>query len=276
MSSPKHIKTFLLIAYGFSFALWFIAWYVANRVGVDVLLNNEIYFWKGDSWVLGVSLLFSLATLGPLIGALAVRKESHITLGLRGFKNTLLVFGILLALQMLLTFGVRLFAPETFGASRVSFRALLFALLYFALTSGTEEFGWRGVLYPHVKEKTASLWDSAVVTGLIWGPWHTPFVLYLFVEAELPFIGIITSYVGFIMTIIFMSYLHGWVNVRGGSTLGNYLLHILHNWLPVLMLFVFAETALASIASIGAYLLTITVLERFFPSKRYFEGSLPS
>lgn len=89
----------------------------------------------------------------------------------------------------------------------------------------------------------------------------------------MPLIGIVLSYVGFIGTIILMSYLHGWVNVRGGSTFTNYLLHTLHNWLPIPMLFLFTENAFASLASIGGYLATIFVLQKWYPTDHYFTQS---
>ncbi|MEM7334385.1 MAG: CPBP family intramembrane glutamic endopeptidase [Chloroflexota bacterium] len=268
---PRHINTFLFISYGFSFVLWFGAWSFANRVGANILLNNEIYFWDGNPQVLIVSLLFSIATLGPFIGALFVRKQSNITLSTKGFNIALVVFGLLFGLHIVLMLGAWLFARDTFTTSNINLGAVLFALLYFALTSGTEEFGWRGVLYPHVKKHSKSLWDSAFVTGLIWGPWHTPFVLYLFVTAGMPIISIVLGYVGFIMTIVLQSYLHGFVNVRGGSTLANYLLHTLHNWFPILLIFIFQDTPIATVASIGGYVLTLFFLERFFSSEQFFE-----
>ena len=267
---PKHISIFLIISYSFSFILWFSGWLIADKSGLNILLNNEIYFWDGNPQILLVSLLFAVATLGPFIGALVVRKQSKITVNTQGFGLSLAVFALLFTIQALFMLGLWLFAGETFTATNMTFGGVLFALLYFALTSGTEEFGWRGVLYPHVRDHSKSLWDSAFVTGLVWGPWHTPFVLYLFVTAGLPIIGIVLSYAGFIMSIVLMSYLHGFVNVRGGSTLANYLLHTLHNWFPILLLFMFSDTALAALAAIGAYVATALILERFFPSQRFF------
>ncbi len=264
---PKHIKLYLVIAYSFSFLLWFLGWYLADLFGVDILLNNDIYFWDGGRDVLLVSLLFSIATLGPFIGALAVWKESDITLTTKGVRDALFVAGLLGGFFLLFNALGRFI--ET-GQSTHTIGSVLFALVYFALTSGTEEFGWRGVLYSHIKAKSESLWRSALYTGLIWGPWHTPFVLYLFSKQGMPLFGIITSYIGFIGTIILMSYLHGWVNVRGGSTFANYLLHTLHNWLPIPMLFLFTENALAPLASIIGYVATILVLQKWYPSDQYF------
>lgn len=271
-SFPRYVYKFLAIAYGFSFLVWFGAWYLADMFGVDVLINNDTYFWDGNWQVLLVSVLFAIATLGPFIGAMMVRKESDITLGPQGVDKAIFVAGLLFAMLALLSGIAWLFMRDTFEPSKYGIGALIFALVFFALTSGTEEFGWRGVLYPHIRDKSKSLWDSAFYTGLIWGPWHTPFVLYLFVKAGQPLIGIILSYLGFIMTIVLMSYLHGWINVRGASTFSNYLLHTLHNWLPILIIFIFGEAAgVAALVSIGGYLAVILILENFFSSKQYFD-----
>lgn len=268
---PQHVRTYLLIAFGFSFVLWFGAWLLASRLGVDVLLNNEIYFWDGNGQVLLVSLLFAIATLGPFIGAMVVRKQSHISLSAKGFKDVLLLFAFVLAVNAVATLAAWLFARDTFSSSDLGVGALIFALIYYVFTSGTEEYGWRGVLYPHIRDHAKSLWDSAFFTGLIWGVWHTPFVLYLFVQADVPLIGIVVNYAGFLMTIVLDAYLHGWINVRGGSTLANHLLHTLNNWMPVLLVFVFTVTPLAAPITIASTLLTVILLERFFPTKSYFQ-----
>ena len=272
-SLPQHVKRFLLIAYGFSFTLGFGAWYLADSFGVDILLNNDIYFWEGNPNVLLVSLLLTITTLGPFVASLFVWRQSEITLTTRGFNYALMIFLLLAASHVILNSAVWLFDSSSFTPSNLSFPAVIFALIYFGLTSGTEEFGWRGVLYPHIKAHTKSLWDSAFITGLIWGPWHAPFVLYLFVKAGMPVFSIILNFAGFIFSIVLMSYLHGWINLRGGSTLSNYLLHTLHNWYPVALILIFGNTAWATFTGIGAYLITMFVLEYFFSSEVYFPES---
>lgn len=264
---PSHIKKFLLIAYTFSSVLWLAGWAIADRLNVAVLINSDLYNWAGDNDVLLVSLLFAIATLGPFIGALVVRRESGWQVSADGVPNALFVGG-LFALATAIFALLTSFSAEN---ERVyGFGYVAFALLYFALTSSTEEFGWRGVLYPHIRKHSKSLWDSAFYTGLIWGPWHTAFVLYLFVNAGMPLIAIVLNYLGFIFTTVLMSYLHGWVAVRSQSVFANYLLHTLHNWIPILFIFLLGQSPLATIISIAAYLSVVFFLEKRHPSTQYF------
>lgn len=76
-----------------------------------------------------------------------------------------------------------------------------------------EEIGWRGYLYRELKHM--GFWKMTVVTGAIWGVWHTPLVLQGHNYPEYPVLGV------FLMTIwcILLSPVFSLVRMKSKSVL---------------------------------------------------------
>ncbi len=263
---PAYTKTFLLVSYTFSWVLWIVAIVVARANNVEFLVNENILQWSSNEIVLATSLLSSIATLGPLVGYLKVRSQlpKQAKLTKQSVIRTLQVFGLLALLSFWANWIGNSFLSV--GVSEAVF--LLGTVLYFLITSGTEEFGWRGVLYPHVVKYSKDLWTSSMYTAVFWAPWHLPIVLYIFmVQQNMDIVSSLFGLVGFFFSTVFMSYLHGWLWLRNKNFIPNVLLHCLHNAWPVFLYTLLTQDALGGFAILAGYLGTILFLEKFAPTK---------
>jgi len=87
---------------------------------------------------------------------------------------------------------------------------LLYALLTTPLTFG-EEWGWRGYLLPQLLP--LGQWPALLLSGAIWGLWHTPLILLGFDYPLHPVLGVLLiTLVG----VIFGTLL-GWTRLKTGS-----------------------------------------------------------
>jgi membrane protease YdiL (CAAX protease family) len=122
----------------------------------------------------------------------------------------------------------------------ITAQALFAGLTVNALAALGEEAGWRGYLYAVFE---GSFWRASLVTGLVWGLWHTPLVLLGH--------NAITSSVGVnlaltVLWCVLVAPLFTWVRARSGSTVAAAILHGTLNALAgVPLLFLRGGSALA-------------------------------
>jgi membrane protease YdiL (CAAX protease family) len=88
-----------------------------------------------------------------------------------------------------------------------------------------EEFGWRGFMVPRLIE--AEVPSPLVVSGVIWGVWHLPLILWgsLVLDGPAPWI----SSAIFMALAIALGYVLAWLRVETGRTRGPILLHVTWN-----------------------------------------------
>jgi membrane protease YdiL (CAAX protease family) len=82
-----------------------------------------------------------------------------------------------------------------------------------------EELGWRGFLQS--EWRALGFWKSSWLIGLIWGVWHTPFILHGYNYPGHPVAGV------FMMTLwtILFAPLIGYVRLRSGSVFAAAMMH---------------------------------------------------
>lgn len=263
---PKYIVYYLVIAYAFSFALWALAYIIIGDN--QILVNNDIFQWRAGNKVLIASIISSIATLGPMIGYLCVSntipKKYKKNLDFTGFDKTFLVFIIFALSSSLIASlgGIKI--------SKSAFSTILLGVIYFMLTSATEEFGWRGVLYPYIKSRSRNFMESVLAITPIWGFWHLPIVLIIFKNQGMSGYQMPMGFIFFLGSIFLMSYLHGWVSLRTKSIIPNVLLHGLHNWWPIITIAFFSDKY-SQISILGGYIITLLILEVFFKSNVHFK-----
>ena len=258
-------RRFYAIAFGWSWLIWIGAWIIGEQLEIGDTLFNEELVWQvifeGDvaGKVLLVSLLSLLAVFGPMIGGIISSRmdpavpDGHLRDCLRkrgiGSSNWSLVLGALgIVIVPPLLISVLAFDRTPDGPSigtLIPFLLVLF--LVQMITSGTEEFGWRGYLAEKML-RGRNFWDAGWSIGWVWAAWHYPVVVIMFIQAGMIPVQIIGSLAGFTMGIVAMSIFHAWFYQRTGSVFLNVVIHSLFNTLPftIVLLYEGSPAALLS------------------------------
>jgi membrane protease YdiL (CAAX protease family) len=127
------------------------------------------------------------------------------------------------------TLATKFHLAHSSPAQVVMFTMLAIGVLW-ELTGGLiaglgEELGWRGFLTPVVAERYG--WKIAsVLTGLIWGIWHWPVILWSTYHSAAP---IWFTLAFFTLMTVCLSFLFSWLRLRSNSVWPCALLHASHN-----------------------------------------------
>ena len=258
-------RRFYAIAFGWSWILWIGAWLLGEALNIGDTLFNEELVWQliferdVAAKVLLVSFLSLLAVFGPMIGGIiSCRMDPaipahHLRDSLRrrgiGSQNWALMLGALgivivpPLLISLLAFDKTPDGPSI--GSVVPFLLVLFVVQ--VVTSGTEEFGWRGYLAEKMLQGR-NFWDAGWSIGWVWAAWHYPVVVIMFLQAGMIHVQIIGSLAGFTMGIVAMSIFHAWFYQRTKSVFLSIVIHSLFNTLPftIVLLYEGSPAALLS------------------------------
>jgi len=140
-----------------------------------------------------------------------------------------------LALSILLPliYCVAIYVPVwMLGAGRFdgSVLARAYPLLPFALVQNVffalgEEIGWRGFLVPALYRVRGFGW-TGVASGVIWGVWHVPLIMFGGYSAGTPAWYAVTC---FMISVTAMSVAVAWLRLRSGSLWTAALYHGAHN-----------------------------------------------
>jgi len=122
-----------------------------------------------------------------------------------------------------------------------------------------EEYGWRGYLLPRLLPLGEI--RATLLVGLIWGPWHVPFLL---AGLNYPGVNLWVAFLVFLFTVVTLSFAYTWFYVASsGSVLVVALLHQSNNtfadafWQPPLMS---EGSQLAASVVGGVVMLTLVVV----------------
>jgi Predicted protease of the Abi (CAAX) family len=191
-----------------------VMWTPALASGVARRLNHEDWHDLSFRWhtrTVGLACLF--AVLFPLvIGLLAygLAWVSHLT-PLLAFHAT----GDLAAFVAL--------ANTTSPIIRAGLMLLYLTILAIIAAAG-EEIGWRGYMLPRMLE--SKLPGTVILSGLIWGFWHWPQILFSPPVAGMP--QIVTACI-FLVTITMLGCVSAWLRIRSGSMWPPIILHAAWN-----------------------------------------------
>ena len=106
---------------------------------------------------------------------------------------------------------------------RIAFVVL--GTLFSLLTATGEEIGWRGFLVPALSRKLSFL-QTAAVSGLVWGIWHLPLVLFADYNAGTP---AWYAVICFLIGVVALSTILAWLRLRSLSFWPAAFLHASHN-----------------------------------------------
>lgn len=243
--NKKNMVIYTVISYAWSYIFWLIAIIVALNSDIELYINEGLVEALYSKVLIGkvaiLSLIALFAVFGPMVAAIVLsfidarfKKEFinriHIH---KNFKQYLLVVGIFLAIGFVP--AMPLLFLEGFSLMPVD-TVIIYLLTFLAiqlLTSGTEEFGWRGFLLPEFLKEN-DVWTAGFKTGIIWALWHTPIVLYLFYLQGMPLFAMLFSFVGFSVGIVAMSTVHSYFFLTTKSVLFSVYLHAMSNTIPLI------------------------------------------
>ena len=202
--SRKQFEIYMIVAFGLAWILEIIA---------------SIYSNKGNQMVFSVNMM--IAMFMPFLGVLIARIPLKGMGWVPHLKNKIRYVFFALWMPALLSIigGVLFFAffPDAFDSEFLTLRGILeeagtlqqleaqgltmpMYLLISTIQAVTygpfinmfvalgEEVGWRGALYPYLKEKLG-VTKGRVVGGTIWGAWHWPVMIFAGYEYGKEYIG---------------------------------------------------------------------------------------
>ncbi len=88
-----------------------------------------------------------------------------------------------------------------------------------------EEIGWRGLLTP-LLYKEYGFTSSSLITGLVWGGWHLPVLLFADYNSGTPLWYAMSC---FMFLVIAVSFIYTWFRIKSGSLWTAVILHASHN-----------------------------------------------
>ncbi|MBN2287276.1 MAG: CPBP family intramembrane metalloprotease [Tissierellales bacterium] len=267
----KRTKSYLITAFLWTWSGWIGAYALSQIMGTTLSLNGTLFSlwtWAWDRSIIP-QILFSLAVYGPLVGAWAVR-AINLDLFKNGNAPEMWRLVILIPILSIFPAVILSFATSYFDTQSCSFLALLTAVTtYFAsnlLTSGTEEFGWRGFLYPQMKASGMSFWDIAWKGGFVWALWHFPLLFIMYMPMGLMIL--LPSLVGFTASIVAMNFISNFLYDKMKIIWPLVVLHALNNTMSFTLVLLFPGTPFTIFTSIMAWVV-VWWIEKKYPEVHY-------
>lgn len=282
-SIAKKLTIYYSGAILFSWTLWIGVMVISGLTGVEILYNEGVYIVLTEGvdslQQLLVFLLFTAAVYGPLFGVFAIAllvKNEKESLSVKpvekiGRQKTggwlLFIFLypiILFSAALLVTWIVSGFTAEfTWPALPLWFIPVFF--LFQCMTSGMEEFGWRGYLQPLLQTKYTAE-KACFRVGVLWSIWHYPIIIYMNYASGTPVV--LLTLIGFTLLTIPQAYILGWLY---NSTKNVWLCVILHAWANTVSAYLLAASPvplLTPIAvAIGTWLLADYLVKKYGKEK---------
>ncbi len=248
---------YIIAAFGWTWLCWLAAFFIGRQMGHDLVMDATIFdlftrFTPGSG--LFVQALFAAGVYGPLLGFLLARGSApRVVPGNRqpGFWPLALLLPLVMILPTLILSLV--ITPRTGAALPVGAFISQVAIYFISnfLTSGTEEFGWRGFLFPVLRQEETSFWNASWKGGLIWALWHYPMMAILYMDQGLAVL--LPTLVGFTAGIVAMNYITNFIYEKTASLPLVMGLHALNNTSSFAVLLAFPQSPFIFVSSIMAW-----------------------
>jgi membrane protease YdiL (CAAX protease family) len=223
--AKKRIITYLIVVFALSTPFYIVS-ITANSSG-DGASNG-----LGDLAILGLMWMPALAALVTTF----IHQRNIRGLGWSPGKIKYLVLGYLLpivyagiAYGIVWVTGLGAYdgtaVAEGGGLARFLASALTVGVLQSALLTLGEEVGWRGLLVPQMARIT-TFSRTALITGLFWGLWHVPLILFGDYNAGTPWWYALLC---FTVLIVGMNFAFTWLRLASGSIWPSVIMHASHN-----------------------------------------------
>ncbi|URN82775.1 CPBP family intramembrane glutamic endopeptidase [Acetobacterium wieringae] len=253
----QNLRIYLIAAFGWTWFCWIGAYLISLTSGYSLLTGGTLFDLLAlvpadKGWL--PQLLFAVGVYGPLIGFLLVGRGEQKPISKPAAKR-FAVLAVLLPLMIGIPTVVVSLILGYFNPGEATPGALLGLIgLYFIsnfLTSGTEELGWRGFLFPYLRQKAAGFWLATWKGGIIWAVWHYPLMVILYL-GQGPWV-LLPTLVGFTAGIVAMNYITNFIYVKTQSLPLVMGFHALNNTVNFAIMLVFPGTPLLFLTSLTAW-----------------------
>lgn len=260
----KNIKFYLIISFGWTWSLWITSYLISNHIGhklvTDIDIFNMIPRFINSKGLLP-QIIFALAVFGPMIGYFCSKSKKSFW---GKSKTEFILLAIIFPIVMILPTIVLSLIFRQFSNLAISLHTILAIIIYFVsnlITSGTEEFGWRGYLYPVLKEKNSTFWDTAWKGGIIWAIWHFPLMFILYI-GQGPFV-LLPSLIGFTAGIVAMNYITNFIYEKSNSVFLSMVLHAINNTASFAVMLFFPKTSFLFLSSVMAWAIVAYIEKKY-------------
>lgn len=270
MKLSKKTKIMLAIAFLWTWLGWMGAYAFSRYNGQT--LSTEVTFiqlwteiWGSKRFV--QQLIFALAVYGPFVGFIMTTGFGK--LKQKSAKNLwhyVVLIPVLSAVPVVvLSFGASFLEPKIATASSLTI-AIISYFISNLVTSGTEEFGWRGVLYPDMKAQGMSFWDIAWKGGFIWAIWHYPLMVMMYLPLGVAVL--IPSLIGFTAAIVAMNYITNFIYEKTENIWTVVVLHALNNTMSFAVILLFPKTPFTILTSIMSWVIVWWIEKKHINNKK--------
>ena len=229
--TKKQIALFLVLTFVLSWAFMFVAAIPAMRQ-VTPESSKEVQ-------AIAVSLL-ALVMFFPTIGVLLTRlitrdwTDCKLMPHFKGNAAPYLIgwFGplvlTLIGAALFFAFYPQLFTTATFMEKPWGVLLVLVAPLMNLVNCFGEEWGWRGFLFPKMREGRSFV-STSILVGLIWGLWHAPIIAYGHNYGKVwgtdPWGDVVLAIVGMCVFCVVATFLFGYISEKADSVWPAVLAH---------------------------------------------------
>jgi membrane protease YdiL (CAAX protease family) len=234
--------------------------------------------------------IISLVLPGTVIAAIIAQAHESGKEGLRGLWQRCTHwrvggrwYGIMLGLLFIIFLPIVIFGlVKSPIPTKNQFLTVLIWLVpmfvYTFLASGMEEPGWRGYLLPSLQTRFSAKKASFIV-GIIWGFWHWPVFLPVYMNALHSAGGVPQAVTTLLIQLILYTagsmiseaLIYTWLYNRTGSTFLCILFHVVHNNAAtyMLMLFPSLERMIPTFGTIMEWVIAIVLMVFFWVKSPY-------
>lgn len=229
MKTKKQFVIYLIFTFGVAWMLQAVAIIFQSNINIFNLILSLVMFvpilgtlvsksnFKGIGWkpkFKGNAKSYLFAWLSPLVfGILGGLLFYAIFPGALGtLEEGLTAMGGAEALEQIIQAGI----PMSVLFVITLMQAIIEAPIINTIFAVGEEAGWRGAMYPYLKEK-CGVNKGRIIGGIIWGLWHSPIILLAGYEYGFDYIGKPFGFIAFCFITIILGILCDWVYDKSKS-----------------------------------------------------------
>lgn len=229
--------------------------------------------------------IISILLPGTVIAAIVAQVHESGKAGLRGWWQRVTLwrvdlrwYGVMFGLVALIFLPILVLGLITGPTpATVQVRSVLTwfipMFLYTFISSGMEEPGWRGYLLPNLQARMSAR-KASVIVGIIWGIWHWPVFIPIYINALNSPGGVPQAFITLLIQLVLYtagsimsgSLIYTWLNNRTGSTFLCIIFHTLHNIGSTFMLMLFPAIGgtMPLLGTIMQWIVAIVLMRNFW------------